>query len=196
MRILATAAFAFAAAVFSTLVLPEGSWLPMGLAALAGMTLCALLRQCTAKTEAKRRRNFLRAALICGGAALGLLYTVGYRQVVLTPVQALDGRTVRFEAVVREWPVSRDHGRWQVPVEGGEEGEKALSALLLTDDQGASLRPGDRVTGVAHCTAATHTRTGEDITYYTAKGIFLQADLYGKLEVEPGAEPSWQYWPA
>ena len=191
MRILATAAFAFAAAVFSTLVLPEGSWLPVGLAALAGMTLCALLRRCTEKTEAKRRRNFLRAALICGGAALGLLYTVGYRQVVLTPVQALDGRTVRFEAVVREWPVSRDHGRWQVPVEGGEEGEKALSALLLTDDQGASLRPGDRVTGVAHCTAATHTRTGEDITYYTAKGIFLQADLYGKLEVEPGAEPSW-----
>ena len=60
MRILATAAFAFAAAVFSTLVLPEGSWLPMGLAALAGMTLCALLRRCTAKTEAKRRRNFLR----------------------------------------------------------------------------------------------------------------------------------------
>lgn len=196
MRILATAAFAFAAAVFSTLVLPEGSWLPMGLAALAGMTLCALLRRCTAKTEAKRRRNFLRAALICGGAALGLLYTVGYRQVVLTPVQALDGRTVRFEAVVREWPVSRDHGRWQVPVEGGEEGEKALSALLFTDDQGASLRPGDRVTGVAHCTAATHTRTGEDITYYTAKGIFLQADLYGKLTVEPGAEPSWRYWPA
>lgn len=74
---------------------------------------------------------------------MGLLYTVGYRQVVLTPVQALDGRTVRFEAVVREWPVSRDHGRWQVPVEGGEEGEKALSALLFTDDQGASLRPGD-----------------------------------------------------
>ena len=37
MRILATAAFAFAAAVFSTLVLPEGSWLPMGLAALAGV---------------------------------------------------------------------------------------------------------------------------------------------------------------
>ena len=114
MRILATAAFAFAAAVFSTLVLPEGSWLPMGLAALAGMTLCALLRRCTAKTEAKRRRNFLRAALICGGAALGLLYTVGYRQVVLTPVQALDGRTVRFEAVVRERPVSREIGRAHV----------------------------------------------------------------------------------
>ena len=62
MRILATAAFAFAAAVFSTLVLPEGSWLPMGLAALAGMTLCALLRRCTAKTEAKRRRLSSAAA--------------------------------------------------------------------------------------------------------------------------------------
>ena len=35
MRILATAAFAFAAGVFSTQVLPEGGWLPLGLAALA-----------------------------------------------------------------------------------------------------------------------------------------------------------------
>ena len=109
MRILATAAFAFAAAVFSTLVLPEGSWLPMGLAALAGMTLCALLRRCTAKTEAKRRRNFLRAALICGGAALGLLYTVGYRQVVLTPVQALDGVDVQIEKP-GPWPLAGPRG--------------------------------------------------------------------------------------
>ena len=35
MRILATAAFAFAAGVFSTQVLPECGWLPLGLAALA-----------------------------------------------------------------------------------------------------------------------------------------------------------------
>ena len=196
MRILATAAFAFAAGVFSTQVLPEGGWLPLGLAALAAAVLCALLRRSAARPERKRRRVLLRAALIFGGAALGLLYTAGYRQVALAPVRALDGRTVRFEAVVRDWPVSRDYGRWQIPVKGGEEGEKPLSALLFTDEQGAGLRPGDRVTGVAHCTAATHTRTGEDITYYTAKGIFLQADLYGKLTVEPGARPPWRYWPA
>ena len=196
MRILATAAFAFAAGVFSTQVLPEGGWLPLGLAALAAAVLCALLCRSAARPERKRRRVLLRAALIFGGAALGLLYTAGYRQVALAPVRALDGRTVRFEAVVRDWPVSRDYGRWQIPVKGEEEGEKPLSALMFTDEQGAGLRPGDRVTGVAHCTAATHTRTGEDITYYTAKGIFLQADLYGKLTVEPGARPPWRYWPA
>lgn len=113
MRILATAAFAFAAGVFSTQVLPEGGWLPLGLAALAAAVLCALLRRSAARPERKRRRVLLRAALIFGGAALGLLYTAGYRQVALAPVRALDGRTVRFEAVVRDWPVSRDYGRWQ-----------------------------------------------------------------------------------
>ena len=41
MRILATAAFAFAAGVFSTQVLPEGGWLPLGLAALAAAVLPA-----------------------------------------------------------------------------------------------------------------------------------------------------------
>ena len=100
------------------------------LIALAAAVLCALLRRSAARPERKRRRVLLRAALIFGGAALGLLYTAGYRQVALAPVRALDGRTVRFEAVVRDWPVSRDYGRWQIPVKGGEEGEKPLSALL------------------------------------------------------------------
>ena len=85
MRILATAAFAFAAGVFSTQVLPEGGWLPLGLAALAAAVLCALLRRSAARPERKRRRVLLRAALIFGGAALGLLYTAGYRQVALAP---------------------------------------------------------------------------------------------------------------
>ena len=73
MRILATAAFAFAAGVFSTQVLPEGGWLPLGLAALAAAVLCALLRRSAARPERKRRRVLLRAALIFGGAALGLV---------------------------------------------------------------------------------------------------------------------------
>ena len=72
-------------------VLPEGGWLPLGLAALAAAVLCALLRRSAARPERKRRRVLLRAALIFGGAALGLLYTAGYRQVALAPVRALDG---------------------------------------------------------------------------------------------------------
>ena len=51
MRILATAAFAFAAGVFSTQVLPEGGWLPLGLAALAAAVRCALLRRSAARPE-------------------------------------------------------------------------------------------------------------------------------------------------
>lgn len=60
MRILATAAFAFAAGVFSTQILPEGGWLPLGLAALAAAVLCALLRWSAARPERKRRRVLLR----------------------------------------------------------------------------------------------------------------------------------------
>ena len=43
---------------------------------------------------------------------------------------------------------------------------------------------------MAHCTLADRSQTGEEITYYTAKGIFLTAQAYGLLSWErPEAVP-------
>ena len=71
-----------------------------------------------------------------------------------------------------------------------------MSAILYTDEQGADLRPGDRIGTVAHCTLGDRTFAGEKITYYTAKGIFLRAKAYGRLEVQRGEKTAPQYWAA
>ena len=65
-----------------------------------------------------------------------------------------------------------------------------MPTLLFADSQAAQLRPGDRVETVAHCTLADRSQTGEEITYYTAKGILLTAQGYGLLSWErPEAVP-------
>ena len=67
--------------------------------------------------------------------------------------------------------------------EDGEPGAPVPTLVYARDEQGADLRPGDRVETVAHCTLAERTFGGEEITYYTAKGIFLRAEAYGELRV-------------
>ena len=49
-----------------------------------------------------------------------------------------------------------------------------VSAILYIDEQGADLRPGDRIETIVHCTLGDRTFSGERISYYTAKGIFLR----------------------
>ena len=49
---------------------------------------------------------------------------------------------------------------------------------------------------VAHCTLAERTFGGEEITYYTAKGIFLRAEAYGELRVTRPERLPLRYLPA
>ena len=71
-----------------------------------------------------------------------------------------------------------------------------MPTLVYADEQGADLRPGDRVETVAHCTLAERTFGGEEITYYTAKGIFLRAEAYGELRVTRPERLPLRYLPA
>lgn len=71
-----------------------------------------------------------------------------------------------------------------------------MPTLVYADEQGADLRPGDRVETVAHCTLAERTFGGEEITYYTAKGIFLRAEAYGELRVTRSERLPLRYLPA
>ena len=105
------------------------------------------------------------------------------------PAQALDDRTVRLSGTVAEWPQEREYG-WSVLVRDGD-GRPAVPTLLFADSQAAQLRPGDRVETVAHCTLGRpEPGGGEEITYYTAKGILLTAQGYGLLSWErPEAVP-------
>ena len=190
MRILAVFAFSFSAAVFAAiyggldaLLLPLGGTLVVAAAAVG-----LILRQ-----KSRRRAQIL---LVLSGLACGLLWTSLYMALFFRPAQALDGRTVRLSATVADWPQEGDHGGHTVVVRAKTESWAEITAILYTDGQGAGLRPGDRIDTVAHCTLGDRTFSGERITYYTAKGVFLRAQAYGRLEVERPSSVSPQYYAA
>jgi competence protein ComEC len=189
MRILATFAFSFAAAVFGavygeldTLLLPLGG--ALALAAAVGLMM----------RRKSRRRT--RTLLILSGLACGFLWTALYMAVFFQPARDLDDRTVRLSATVADWPQEGNYGGYTVVVRAETEGWAEVSAILYVDEQGAGLRPGDRIETVAHCTLGDRTFSGETITYYTAKGIFLRAQAYGRLEVERPEHIHPQYFAA
>lgn len=189
MRILAIFAFSFAAGVFgANYLIPEEILIFAGL--LSGGGGAALWFW---SRLGRRRRLFW--TLAGAGLAAGLLWTTLYGAVVFQPARDLDDRTVIMEATVSEWPQQTDYG-YSVLVRAETGSFVRLSALLYTDDQGAQLRPGDRISTVAHYTLGDRTFAGEEITCYTAKGIFLRAEAYGRLDVER-PEHIWpHHWPA
>ncbi|MBP3388841.1 MAG: ComEC/Rec2 family competence protein, partial [Clostridia bacterium] len=188
MRVLAIFAFSFAGAVLAANYwLPESILILLGLLmALSGGLACVILKD--------RRRLRKAAALICGGLALGLLWTAAYTALFFQPARALDDRTVRLTATVSDWPQETDYG-YSVLVRAETDSFARLNTILYTDEQGAALRPGDRIAGVVHCTLGDRTFAGEEITYYTAKGIFLRGELYGRLEVQRPDHVPVRYWP-
>lgn len=189
-RILAAFAFSFAAAVFAAvygrldaLLFPIGG----GLAAITLVSALIFRRKSYART---------RVLLITSGLACGLLWTAIYTAVFFQPARDLDGRTVRLSATVADWPQEGNWSGCMVLVQAETERRVKVSAILYTDGQGAQLRPGDKITTVAHCTLGDRTFAGEKITYYTAKGIFLRAQAYGRLEVERPGRVSPRYFAA
>ena len=190
MRILATLAASYCAAVLAAVyVLPEGWLAPWCAVCLAGAACAALAV-----------RRFGRRAKLCvlwaAGLALGFGWTAGYRALFLAPARALDGQTVRLTAQVLQWPQETAWG-YSVLVRTRTGTGTGADTLLYTDGQGAALRPGDRIRTVAHLSFADRTAAGEEITYYTAKGVFLTGRAYGPLCAErperlpPAALPAW-----
>lgn len=175
MRKLAIFAAGYAGAVFAaTLVLPEGVALPLGgfcflLAVLLHLLKCIM--------PDRRRRC---ALLCCAGMAVGLLWSWGYGQLFLEPARQLDNKTVMLSGTVTEFPQPTEHGG-KVLVRAELERGTRVTALLYIDQAHMHLEPGDHFSTVAHCTLATHTGDGEEITYYTAKGILLTAVAHGEL---------------
>ena len=163
-------------AVFSAvLLLPQSVLLPLG-GLCAALVLGLRLLKGLCPDRIRRR-----ALLCCAGLAVGLLWSRGYDQLFLEPARQLDDQTVKLTAVVAQYPQSTDYGA-SVLVRTRLERGSALT-LLYGDETYLQLRPGDEISTVAHCTLATHTYNGQEITYYTAKGIFLTAKGYGELSV-------------
>ena len=190
MRILAAFAFSFAAAIFLTIY---GGLDPLLLPLGGGLALVAAVAGLAVKRKSQTRTRVL---LILSGLACGFLWTALYMAVFFQPARDLDGQTVRLTATVADWPQEGGYGGYTVLVRAETGGWVKVSAILYADGQGAGLRPGDRIETIAHCTLGDRTFSGETITYYTAKGIFLRAQAYGRLEVERPEHIHPQYFAA
>ena len=191
MRVLAVFAGSFSAAVFgANYLLLDAFWLPAGLG-LAGSCLvwCVV---------GVRRGGRLRlgAALVMAGAGLGLVWSAGYDRVFLEPARALDGTTVRLTATAVQWPEPSRYDGVSVEVWAQVPEGPPVRALLYLDEQGETLRPGDRLETVARCHLADRSTGGEETDYYLSRGVFLWCTGYGLLTVDGAEEPPLWALPA
>ena len=190
MRALATGAFSFSASIFAAVYLEiDGLLLPLA----AG---CALAAAVAAFALSGRPVLRKRMVLILLGLAAGFLWTQGYTQLFFQPAAELDDQTVVLHATVTDYPQQGTYGGFTLPARVETDGFARPLAVLYVDEQGAELRPGDEITAVVHYTLADRTFSGEEITYYTAKGIFLQGEVYGRLKIERPEQIPVRYWPA
>lgn len=178
MRKLAIFAAGYAAAAFlAVLVLPEDLLVVLAVCCALVCLALALLRRLI--PDGVRRRAFLCAV----GLTAGFLWTWCYSAVFLAPAKALDDRTVELTGTVTDWPEQADYSARvtiRVPLRGGTD----VLALVYVDKEHMDLQPGDRISTIAHVSLASRSVRGEEITYYTSKGIFLTAKAYGQLQVE------------
>lgn len=175
MRKLAIFSAGYGAAVFAAVqILPVGALLPLGGFCVVLYTLLHLLKRFL--PDPARRR----ALLCCAGMAVGLLWTWGYGRLFLEPARQLDDRTVVLTGTVIGFPEPTDYGGSVLVRMDLERG--SVHTLLYIDQANMDLEPGDRISTIAHCTLATRSSRGEEISYYTAKGIFLTAAAYGEME--------------
>lgn len=160
--------------------------------------LCALAAAAGGLLIRKRPGRRSRTAALCAlGLALGFGWTACYQTVFVAPARALDGQTVRVTAQVLQWPQeSGQGGGYSVLVRMDTVQGVGVDAVLYVDGQGARLRPGDRIGSVARLHFAGTGASGEEITYYTAKGVFLWGRAYGTLCVDCPKRPALRVWPA
>lgn len=190
MRALATGAFSFSASIFAAVYLQiDGFLLPLA----AG---CALAAAVAAFARSGRPVLRKRMVLILLGLAAGFFWTQGYTQLFFQPAAELDDQTVILHATVTDYPQPGTYGGFTLAARVETDGLARPLAVLYVDEQGAELRPGDEITAVVHYTLADRTFSGEEITYYTAKGIFLQGEVYGRLKIERPEQIPVRYWPA
>lgn len=187
MRKLAIACSGFAGAVaLGVSILSEGLWLPLATCCALGGLLCLAVSRA-------RPQLRLRLVLCLFGGAVGLVWLAGWTAVYFGPARALDDTTVRLKGEVWDWPRETGYG-WSVLVRTQTEGP-AVPTLLYLDGQGAELRPGDEIETVARLHLATRTKSGEEISYYTAKGIRLWGQAYGAVVVDRPSQVPLRHLP-
>ena len=173
MRKLAAFAASFSAAVFA--------W------AYGALPLLALLAVPALRRREDRR---LRCALVCAGAAAGLLWSWGYGVLFLAPARALAGTYAGLTGAVAGWPYETAYGA-AVDVRVEPASGPAFLARLYGEPELLEAVPGDQISATAACRTSEVVR-GQLSGDYTAQGIYLLAYAQGAAEVvRPERIPLW-----
>lgn len=186
MRRLAVLTAGVALASFLAFHSPKGAVMVSALSALAALALTA--RRTGPEKTAKIAR--LAAAGLMFGTLLSCTYTV----FVYRPAEALAGQTIRLEAQVTGVPRAGLYGV-TLPVRGNEAGARPFAISLRLPEEYGSLRPGDRIACVVHCSASQR-GSGPLAQHARARGVFLEGKAYGAISVSPAQGFSLRYAPA
>ncbi len=129
----------------------------------------------------RKRKNAQRIGIVLLGGALAFGYVALWTASCYTPALQLAGDTHRIEAVITQWPEETDYG-YSVIASLQMEDSPAVSILLYVGE--SDLQPGDQISTIARLKDARYASSGEEITYYNAKGIFLYGTTYGTIEID------------
>lgn len=176
MRVLASAALSFSAAIFAANYILELSALP----AIAGvLLLCGLLLIIP-------RRRWLRgivAGLIAAGLGLGWFY--GHYMLTSAPAHAVDGTEEEIHGRVLDYPVVYDdYCRLRIKAEG--KGINGLEALVYDSSMAlAEAEAGDIVSFYGSIRSAD-VKYGEEYDYYNSRDIYLVINTRSNVELTDG----------
>lgn len=176
MRVLASAALAFSAAIFAANYILKLSALPV----LAGvLLLCGLLLIIP-------RRLWLRgivAGLISAGLGLGWFY--GHYMLTTRPAHAVDGTEAEIHGRVLDYPtVYDDYCRLRIKSEG--EGISGLEALVYDSSMTlAEAEAGDIVSFYGAIRSAD-VKYGEEYDYYNSRDIYLVINTRSDVKLTDG----------
>lgn len=183
MRILATIAFSFSAAVFAAVLLPWDGWQLYAAAACAAMGAAV----CFFHKKKAGKRGILIAFSLCAG----LLYQGLYQAVFVTPALQNCGETTAFGGTVIDWAESTDYG---AKVTLRLDGKPSVKAVYYGDAELLETQPGNRISGMARWQNAARIHDTE-ITTFTAKNIYILLYEKGECAVEDGGAGTLRYLP-
>lgn len=176
MRVLASAALAFSAAIFAANYILKLSALPI----LAGvLLLCGILLIIP-------RRRWLRgmvAGLIAAG--VGLFWFYGHYMLTTAPAHAADGTEIQLQGRVLDYPtVYDDYCRLRIKAEG--EGIHGLEALVYDSSMSlADAEAGDTVSFYGAVRSAD-VKYGQEYDYYNSRDIYLVVNTRSQVELVDG----------
>jgi len=140
----------------------------------------------------QKEENALRkAAIVCLGAAIGMLWCSGFSAQRLAPIRDHHGKDIDLTLTVSEY-YSKAKTKSYVSCTTDIAGREQPVLLYLYD--GIDLKPGNRITGNFY---ARYTATGEyeDPTHHRGSGNFLLLYPNSDLSVSEGVW-HWRYIPA